>query len=278
MMPAPRLRKSWRTAVRYALTLIAAAIFLIPLLVGINSSFKPPAEVSNTLALPINPTLDNYAIAWNRLARSLLNSVIILIPSVFLNVLIGCIAAFPLVQMRLRPSLNRAIYVTLLLGMFVPFQIVQIPIFQLIRSLGLYNTIPALWLVHFIYAVSFSTFFMRNFFSTVPRSLFEAAQIDGCGAAGYFWKILIPASLPGIAALAIVQGRSIWNDLLFALTLTNGPNTEPVTLGLYGMVGSLTTDQGPLMAATLLSVVPMMVIFVAFQGTFVRGLLGGSAK
>jgi glucose/mannose transport system permease protein len=278
MTTAVALRKSAKSGGRYALVILAALIFLAPLAVGLNSSFKTPAEISNTLALPLQPTLQNYVTAWDRLDQGLLNSVIILIPSVFLNVLVGCVAAYPLVQMRLRPSFSRAIYVSLLLGMFVPFQIVQIPVFQLVRWLGLYNTIPALWLVHFMYAVSFSTFFMRNFFATVPRSLFEAAQIDGCGAFGYFFKILIPASLPGIAALAIVQGRSIWNDLLFALTLTNGPKTQPVTLGLYGMVGSLTTDQGPLMAATVLSVIPMMIVFVAFQRTFVRGLLGGSAK
>lgn len=263
---------------RHALAVLAALLFLAPILVALNSSLKPVTEMANVSGLPLHPTLDNYAVAWSKLSRGLLNSVLITLPSVVLNVFIGCVAAFPLSQVRVNPRVSRVIYVILLLGMFVPFQIVQIPVFQIIRKLGLYNTIPALWLVHFAFGVSFSTFFMRNFFSTIPRSLYEAAQLDGCGAAGYFFRILLPASISGIAALSLVQGRAIWNDLLFALTLTASPSTQPVTLELYGMVGSLQTDQGPLMAATVISILPVMVAFILFQGAFARGLLGGSSK
>jgi ABC-type glycerol-3-phosphate transport system permease component len=173
---------------------------------------------------------------------------------------------------------GRFVYIFLLLGMFVPFQIVQIPIFFLIRSMGLYNQFAGMWLVHMAYGIPFCTFFMRNFFATVPRSMYEAAAIDGCSPAGYFFKILMPASVSGLAALTIVQSRGIWNDLLFALTLTSNANARPVTMELYGMVGTYDLSEGPLMASAIVSTLPVIIVFLIFQKAFTRGLLGGSSK
>src|SRR5690606_3469502 len=119
------------------------------------------------------------------------------------------------------------------------FQIVQIPLFIIIRSIGLYDSIAGMWLVHTAYSVPFCTFFMRNFFATVPRSMYEAALIDGCTKFGYFWRLLVPASLSGLAALAIIQSRYIWNDLLFAITLTLSDKARPATVVISGFVGGL---------------------------------------
>lgn len=262
----------WRTA---ALVVLALA-FLTPLLVTLNASLKPIAEISAPLSLPTRLYLDNYSEGWARIGRPVLNSVMITIPSVILSVFVGCIAAYPLSQMRM-PG-GRLVYFLLLAGMLVPYQAVQIPLFLIMRGLGLYNTIPGMWLVHTAYGVPFCTFFMRNFFATVPRSMFEAAQIDGCGVAGYFFKILIPASISGISALAIVQSRSIWNDLFFGLTITNNIRTNPAPVALYGMIGGMDVNEGPMMAATIISILPMMVAFLVFQKAFTRGLLGGAAK
>src|SRR5690606_15609216 len=128
------------------------------------------------------------------------------------------------------------------------------------------------------YAVPFCTFFMRNFFASVPRSMYEAALIDGCSPARYFWKLLLPASTSGLAALAIIQSRAIWNDLLFAITLTSSDAARPVTVEISGFASSLQVEYGPLMAATLVSVLPVMAAYLLFQKSFVRGLLGGAGK
>lgn len=263
-------------ALRYGAVLLAAFLFLLPLGMALLGSFKSPAEIATVLSLPSRPYVENYAVGWNQIGRSLFNSVAITVPAVILSVFIGCVAAFPLSQMPVKRS--RFIYFFLLTGMFVPYQIVQIPLFFVMRTIGLYNTIPGLWLVHVAYGVPICTFFMRNFFATVPRSLYEAAQIDGCGPTGYFFKILLPASASGLAALAIVQSRSIWNDLLFAVTLTNSNETVPITAKLNSFVGSIQVQYGPLMAATVISILPMLVAFLCFQRAFVRGLLGGSSK
>jgi glucose/mannose transport system permease protein len=261
---------------RYGAVLLAAFIFLVPLCVALLGSLKSPAEIATVLSLPSRPYVENYVIGWAQLSRSMFNSLAITIPAVILSVFVGCVAAFPLSLMSIKRS--RFIYFFLLTGMFVPYQIVQIPLFFVMRIIGLYNTIPGLWLVHVAYGVPICTFFMRNFFATVPRSLYEAAQIDGCGPTGYFFKILLPASSSGLAALAIVQSRSVWNDLLFAVTLTNSNDTMPVTAKLNSFVGSIQVQYGPLMASTLISILPMLIAFLCFQRAFVRGLLGGSSK
>lgn len=260
----------------YALICFLALIYLMPLLVALNASLKAPAEIMYTLRLPTHLFTQNYLDGWERIGPGVINSFMITIPSVVLSIFVGCLAAYPLSQMRLR--WGRAVYILLLVGMLVPHQVVQIPLFVIMRVLGLYNTIPGMWLVHLAYGIPFCTFFMRNFFATVPRSMFEAAQIDGCGSAGYFFKILLPASISGIAALAIVQSRSVWNDLFFGLTLTNSVNTSPAPVALYTMIGGMEVDEGPLMAATIISFLPMMIVFLLFQKAFTRGLLGGSNK
>jgi glucose/mannose transport system permease protein len=102
--------------------------------------------------------------------------------------------------------------------------------------------------------------------------------MEGCGPFGYFWRLLLPASTSGLAALAIIQSRAIWNDLLFAITLTRGDEARPVTVAIAGFVSGVQVEYGPLMAATLVSVVPVMVAYLLFQKSFVRGLLGGTGK
>ncbi|MFC0407725.1 carbohydrate ABC transporter permease [Roseomonas elaeocarpi] len=261
---------------RFAAIVLLAALYLTPLLVVVLSSVKTPAELTDALSLPAGIHARNYVVAWERIGPALRNSVLITIPAVVLSVLVGAITAYPLSQSRFFGG--RAIYFLLLAGMLIPHQIVQIPLFLIMRVLGLYNTIPGMWLVHVAYGIPFCTFFMRNFFTTVPRSMFEAAQIDGCGPAGYFFKILVPASLSGFATLAIIQSRSVWNDLFFALTLTSSPDTQPVPMALYSFLGGMEVDEGPIMAATVLSMLPMLIVFLAFQKAFTRGLLGGSGK
>ena len=261
---------------RYIALVSLSVAFLAPLLIALNASLKPPAEIAASMSLPSRLYLDNYVEGWQRIGRGVLNSFMITIPAVVLSVFVGCLAAYPLSQVKI-PG-GRLIYMILLGGMLVPYQAVQIPLFLIMRNLGLYNTIPGLWLVHTAYAIPFCTFFMRNFFITVPRSMFEAAQLDGCGPAGYFFKILLPASISGIAALSIVQSRSIWNDLFFGLTITNNVRTNPAPVALYSMIGGMDVDEGPVMAATIISILPMMVAFLLFQKAFTRGLLGGSSK
>ena len=272
--PLPTMRVG--RLVRYATAIAVSLLFLIPLLLCVNGALKPPAEISNVLLPPSGVYLDNFRQGWGRIGAGLINSLLITIPAVALSILVGSLAAYPLSRMGVRQS--RPIFLLLLSGMFVPYQIVQIPVFTIMARTGLYNTIPGLWLVHIAYGIPVCTFFMRNYFVTMPKSMYEAAQIDGCSPTSYFFRILMPAALPGLAALAIVQSRAVWNDLLFAMTLTSDDRTMPVTAALNGFVSSTEVQYGPLMASAIISVAPMIIIFLAFQKAFIRGLLGGSSK
>lgn len=262
--------------VRYLAVLALSLLFLLPLLMAVNASFKAPGEIQYALQLPGSLYLENYARAWNRIGPNMINSVLITVPAVILSVFVGCLSAYPLSHVNI-PG-GRFIYLILLAGLLIPHQAVQIPLFTIMRAIGLYNTIPGMWLVHTAYGIPFCTFFMRNFFSTVPRSMYEAAQIDGCGPSGYFFKILLPASVSGLAALTVVQSRSVWNDLFFGLTLTNGPGASPAPVALYMLIGGMDVDEGQLMAATIISLLPIMIAFLLFQKAFTRGLLGGASK
>lgn len=271
----PRYRINWKI-VRYAILIVFAFLYLAPLLLVLSASLKTPQELQTVLSLPSGLDFTNYVEGWRRIGPSIINSIYITIPAVALSILVGAMAAYPLSHVRI-PG-GKVIFLLLLAGMLVPHQVVQIPLFLMMRALGLYNTIPGMWLVHVAYGVPFCTFFLRNFFSTIPKSMFEAAQIDGCGAFGYFFKILLPASISGISALAIVQSRAVWNDLFFGLTLTNSAHTQPMPVALYGLIGGMEVEEGPLMAATIISMLPVMIAFLIFQKSFTRGLLGGADK
>jgi ABC-type glycerol-3-phosphate transport system permease component len=259
-----------------AIVWIFGVLFLAPLVLAVFTSLKSPAEITEVLSLPRSLYVQNYSVAFSEMGRSFLNSILITGPAVMFSILIGSVAGYPLALMRGRGG--TLTYFVLLTGMLVPFQIVQIPLFFLIHSIGLYDTIAGMWLVHTAYAVPFCTFFMRNFFSSVPRSMYEAARIDGCGVATYFWRLLMPASVSGLAALAIIQSRAIWNDLLFAMTLTSSDSARPATVAIAGFSSGTVVEYGPLMAATIVSALPVMLAYLIFQKAFVRGLLGGSGK
>lgn len=269
-------RSVQRSAPRYLLGALVSVLFLTPLAVALNTSLKSPAEVLDVLSLPAAPFVSNYVEAWDHVGRTFFNSIMITGPAVVFSVFIGALGAYPLSQIKGRAGF--LVYLFLLTGMLVPYQIVQIPLFTLMRRLGLYNTIYGMWLVHTAYAVPITTFFMRNFFASVPLSMFEAALLDGCGHFSYFFRVLLPASTSGLAALAVLQSRDIWNDLLFALTLTNGDQASPVTVALNGLTSGLEVRYGPLMAATFITIAPVLLSYLLFQKAFVQGALGGSSK
>jgi glucose/mannose transport system permease protein len=135
-----------------------------------------------------------------------------------------------------------------------------------------------MWIVHAAYGIPICTFYMRNYFSTIPKALLEAAILDGCSLSSYFFRILIKLSKPSFAVVIILQSRSIWNDLLFGLTLTRSPSIRPVTVELARYVSQTNVQYGPLMAATLISIIPTVLIFLIFKQSFIAGILGGSIK
>jgi len=258
----------------YLFIVFLVVIFLTPIVVMIFTSLKSPEELVYVFKPPMHFYLDNFEIAFDTVGRSFLNSIIMISVAVPLSIFIAALAAYPLSQFQFKS--NYFISLFLLIGMFIPYQIALIPLFQIMRFLKLYDTIYGMWFVHSIYGIPICTFFLRNYFSTIPKAMFEAALIDGVSITGYFFRILLPLSKTGLAALAIIQTRYIWNELLFGLTLTASENVEPITIKLSSFVGATDVQYGPLMAATLLSILPTTIVFLFFRRQFIQGILMGN--
>lgn len=271
-----RVSFDWRRLLLYLALLATALAFLIPLAVMINTSLKSPREIINVLSITRSFYWGNFHEAWHQVGRGIVNSTLITVPAVLISILVGALAAYPLAQFRFKG--DNIVFLVLLSGMFLPFQAVLVPLVLIMRQLGLYNTIPGMWLVHVAYGIPMCTFFLRNFFVTIPSSLFEAAAVDGTSVAGYFFRILLPLSKAGLAALTILQTRAIWNDFLFALALTSSREVRPVTVDLASFVGSTAVSYGGLMAGTLMSIIPVTMVFMMFQRQFIQGILAGSVK
>jgi ABC-type glycerol-3-phosphate transport system permease component len=266
------VKRRLRRAPIYFLLVILALLALAPLAVALNTALKLPEEVWDVTSFPSKLYLRNFVEGFNVIARGLLNSLIITVPSMLISVFVGTLAAYPLSQLRFRGDI--AVYLLLLVGLYVPFQTVLIPLFLMIRKLGLYDTIPGMWLVNTAYGVPYTTLILRNFFTTVPGELIEAASLDGCGLVAYYWRILLPVGKIGIAATFILQFRAIWNEFLFGLTVTRRPQIMPVTIYLQSFIGMTDIKWAHLMAATLIAVTPTICVFLLFKRYFVSGLTG----
>ena len=256
----------------YLLLIFFALLFLLPTFVAINTAFKPPREIWEVTSFPSQVYLENFKEGLYKIRRGLVNSALLAFPAMLISTFIGSLAAYPFSQFKFRG--DTAVYFLLLSGMYIPYQTVLIPLFFIIRRLGLYDTIPGLWLVHTAYGIPFTTLILRNFFATVPSELMEAAALDGCSLIGYYWKILLPVGRSGIAATLILQFRAIWNEFLFALTLTQSAKSMPVTVRLQSFVSMTEVHWGPLMGATLITILPIIVVFLVFKRYFVTGLIG----
>ena len=256
----------------YAVLIIIGFLFLLPFLLVVNTAFTPPEEVLNVLQIPSRLYFGNFIEGFNRIARSMFNSVLITLPAILISTFVGSLAAYPLSQLQFKG--DNVIYFVIIGGMYIPYSTVLIPLFFIIRQLGLYDTIPGLWLVHTAYGIPFTTLILRNFFATIPNELKEAAVIDGCSLTKYYWKILLPIGKVGLATTLLLQFRAIWNSFIFELTLTRSPGTTAVTVSLAGLTSANEPLWGLLMGATLITIIPMIVVFLTLKKHFVSGLTG----
>ena len=256
----------------YLLLIFFALLFLLPTFIAVNTAFKPQNEVWKVTSFPSRFYLGNFKEGLSKIGRGLINSALIAFPAMLISTFVGSLAAYPLSQFKFKG--DTVVYFLLLAGMYVPCQTVLIPLFFIIKRLGLYDTIPGLWLVHTAYGIPFTTLILRNFFATIPGELMEAAALDGCSMMSYYWKILLPVGSSGIATTLILQFRAIWNEFLFALTLTQSTKTIPVTVYLQSFVSRTEVQWGSLMAAALITIIPTIVVFLIFKKHLVKALTG----
>ena len=274
---AHRARLRPMTVVLYTLLVVLAIFYLLPMFAIVVTSLKSFAEVSRSTLwdIPRSPTLNAFGSAMGTLAPYFATSIYLVVPATVISAILGSMNGYVLSKWKFRGA--NTVFTLLLFGMFIPYQAILIPLFQFLSAIGLYGSIPGLILVHIVYGIPICTLIFRNYFAAVPTELIEAGRIDGASVLGIYRSIMLPISIPGFVVVMIWQVTSIWNEFLFAVTITIAPQ-QPITVGLVGLTGGLLQHYEIQMAGALLAALPTLVVYVLLGRYFVRGLLAGSLK
>ena len=265
-----------RRGVIYALLLIFAVIFLLPVYMVLITSFKSidQVSISTMWQMPTAFTLSSFREAYTELAPGMFNSFSLVIPATLLSAVLGSVNGYVLSKWRF-PGAN-IIFPMMLFGMFIPYQAILIPLVEFLNRIGLFNSIPGLILVHVVYGLPITTLIFRNYYAEVPDEMLEAGAIDGAGFFGLYFYIVLPISLPGFVVVIIWQFTQIWNEFLFAVTVAQ--NSPMVTVALQNLSGSQIIEWNVQMAASLMAALPTLIVYILLGRYFIRGLLAGSIK
>jgi len=272
----------------YAVLLLFALYFLVPLYVMVSNSLKnlDDLRAGNMLSLPLHPGFAAWLKAWSGACTGVrcdgmqpffLNSLRMAIPAVLISSIVGALNGYVLTHWRFRGA--DTLFTLLLVGCFIPFQAILLPMARLEGMLGLANTTLGLIIVHVIYGLAFTTMFFRNFYLGVPSELVKAARIDGAGFFLIFTRIMLPVSLPIFMVCLIWQFTQIWNDFLFGIVFS-GVDSMPVTVALNNLVNTSTgvKEYNVNMAGALIAALPTLLVYVVAGRYFVRGLTAGAVK
>jgi glucose/mannose transport system permease protein len=276
-----------RSAV-YALLLLAALIFIAPLYVMLVTSFKDAEQIrqGNVLSLPTSLHWEAWVQAWSGactgtdcrgLRPFFINSIFMVVPAVLLSTAWGAVNGYVLSLWKFRGS--ELLFGLLLFGVFMPFQVVLLPMSQVLGWLGLSSSIAGLVLVHCLAGLAGTTLFFRNYYAAIPKELIHAARVDGAGFWKIFWRIVLPLSTPILMVTLIWQFTNIWNDFLFGVAFS-GADSKPVTVGLNNMVNTSSSvkNYNVDMAAAMIAGLPTMLVYLLAGQYFVKGLTAGAVK
>jgi glucose/mannose transport system permease protein len=273
--PGAAFRKYTIRTALYIVIIMSVAIFLLPIFVVINTSFKDPATINlaTTWHLPESIYWQSYAEAIDTFGPRIWNSITLVTNSTLLSAVIGSLNGYVLSKWRV--SGERILFPLILLGMFIPYQGILIPLFEFMRDIRLYGGIPGLVAIHAIYGLPITTLIFRNFYTEIPDEMLEAAAIDGAGFWDIYTRIVFPLSISGFVVVIIWQSTQIWNEFLFAVTMTTGAS-EPITVGLAQLAGGEAVQWNLPMAGAVIAALPPVLVYLILSRYFVRGLLAGS--
>ncbi|MCH1626151.1 carbohydrate ABC transporter permease [Ferdinandcohnia quinoae] len=260
------------------IVLIGLSLFyLMPVYVIIVTSLKPLDQItlSEMWKLPATIDFSSYAVAFEKLVPNFLNSIYLVVPATLLSALFGSLNGYVLSKWKFKGS--NTIFTFILFGMFIPYQSILIPMIQFLREVGLYNTITGLVFVHVVYGLPITTLMFRNFYASIPDEMIESAKIDGAGFLRVYRHIMVPLSISGFVVVAIWQFTNIWNEFLFAVTITTS-DQQPIMVALQNLSGSQIVQWNVQMAGALLAALPTLLVYIFLGKYFVRGLLAGSVK
>ena len=282
MFPAPIEKANPGMRLGYQVLLpIVLIIWLLPLIAVAIFSIKPESDFSNANYWGWPEQLafwENYGLvfAGSDMPRYLLNSVFITVPTVIGAVALSCMTGFALGIYKFGAGIW--IFFLFVAGNFVPFQILMVPVRDLTLDLGLYDTRTGLVLFHIAFQTGFCTLFMRNFIKALPYALIEAARVEGVSEVRIFWYVVLPMMKPAIAALSVLIFTFIWNDYFWAIVLTQGADSQPVTAGITSFNAQYRAAYHLMSAGSIVAALPPVMMFFAMQKHFIAGLTLGAVK
>jgi glucose/mannose transport system permease protein len=268
----------WSRVGIYTVLIFFALLYLMPIYVLLVTGLKSFGEVrlDQMWDLPSGIHFDSFQEAYTTLDSNLANSFKMVIPATIVSCMLGSINGYVLTKWRFPGS--DILFFLLLYGMFIPYQSVLIPLVRTLQSLHLYGSLWGLALTHVVYGIPITTLIFRNYYANIPTELVEAAKMDGASIFGIYRRIVFPLSLPGFVVVAIWQFTSIWNDFLFAVTVTSNPGIQPATVALNNMAGSFIVEWNVQMAGALIAALPTLIVYIVLGRFFVRGLMAGALR
>ncbi|GGE45041.1 sugar ABC transporter permease [Pullulanibacillus camelliae] len=261
----------------YLILIVIGICFLIPVYVMLVTSLKPFDQVSLDHMWQLPKAIDwgGYREAFSKLAPNFMNSIYLVVPATLISALLGSLNGYVLSKWKFKGA--DWVFIIILFGMFIPYQSILIPLIQFIRDIGLYNTIPGLILVHVVYGIPITTLMFRNFYASIPDALIESSQIDGAGFLRIYRYVIMPLSVTGFVVVAIWQFTNIWNEFLFAVTVTSS-DKQPIMVALQNLAGSQVVHWNVQMAGAILAALPTLLVYILLGKYFIRGMLAGSVK
>lgn len=266
-------------AASYVLAYLFAVVALYPILLMIVSSLKTNREIfANPFSLPKSFSLETYQKLWEAVpfASFLWNSVAVSAMSVLLITVFSAMAAFYLSRYSFRWT--GTLYFFFIVGLMIPIKLGIVPLFLLMKNLGLLNSLWSLILIYTASGIPISVFILTGFFRTLPIELEEAARIDGCSHFQVLWRVLLPLIRPAIATVVIINFIHAWNDFFFPLIFIQEEALKTIPVGMMVLFGEYETDWSLLFAGLTLSALPMIVVFLMASKQFMEGLTAGAVK
>jgi len=275
-----RKRGQFRYFPLYTLAVVVTFLILFPAIFAVLTSFKPIREifVYPPTMLPHTWTVKPYISVFSqeKYLHYFFNGYFISICSTFLCVILGSLAGYGLSRFKL-PAKRTLMLAILAMQMF-PGAVLMIPYFNLSRQLGLYNTYLALVMIDTVFALPLVIWLLKSYFDSIPLSIEEAALIDGCSRVKVLLLIVAPLARAGVIGTGMLAFIRAWNEFLFALILTKGPERAPITVGLAELFGQYSINWNGIMAITTLAVLPLLIVFIFVQRYVISGIMSGGVK
>jgi raffinose/stachyose/melibiose transport system permease protein len=266
-------------SLQYVFAYLFALVATYPIVLMIVSSFKTNVEIfSDPLSLPRSFSLETYRKLWEAVpfGHFFWNSIVVSVASVVLIALVSAMAAYYLARFSFRWT--GVLYFFFLIGLMIPIKLGIVPLFMLMKKLGLLNSLWSLIVIYTASGIPISVFILTGFFRTLPVELEEAARIDGCSHFQILWRVLLPLIRPALGTVVIINFISAWNDFFFPLIFIQEETLKTIPVGMMVLFGEYETDWSLLFAGLTLSALPMIVVFLLASRQFMEGLTAGAVK